>query len=217
MRAADKGVGKQPGWDSDGRSPAAEAGFRRQERGRDRAVGCARAPAGFRAAGPRTARPPTGRPAGMGSGAPGPRPTSSSRVGAPASQRLSHLHKAAQPSPCRRHLQRPAPPALAPRTTRPGAHARLRRPQAPRPHPPAPASGPPCKRGGARPTRPDQSQASAPAEHPMSDELLRAGGCGRRGSAAHRFPELALHPALSGSSSQACRSAASPPSQRPVS
>lgn len=180
MRGADKGVGKQPGRDSEGRSLAAEAGLRRQERGRerrrDRAVGCARASAGFRAAGTRTARPPTGRPAGMGSGAPGPRPTSSSPVGAPASQRLSHLHKAAQPSPRRCHLQRPAPPALAPRTARPSAHAGLRRSLKPRPHPPAPASRPPCKRGGARPTRPGQSQASAAAEHPMRDELPRTGG-----------------------------------------
>lgn len=99
-RGADKGVGKQPGRDGEGRSPAAEAGLRRQARGRERRrAGRRAAPGSPRASGQRgPARPtgpPAGRPAGMDSGAPGPRPTSSSRVAAPASHRLSHLHRAA--------------------------------------------------------------------------------------------------------------------------
>lgn len=153
-RGADKGIGKQPGGDCEGRSPATEAGLRRQERRRGRrrdgAAGSARASAGFRAAGPRTARPPASPPARMGSGAPGPRPTPASEwVPQPLSVSLTSTGPR-RPSPRRCHLQRPAPPALAPRTARPGAHARLRRPHEPRPHPPAPASQPPSKSAEGR-------------------------------------------------------------------
>lgn len=92
------------------------------------------------------------RPPGRGSGAPGPRPTPSSRLGAPASQRPSHLLRAAAA------LAAPGSPAAA-GTARARAHnsapARLRRP-----HPPAPASCPPRTGGGAR--------GGAPAARPIA-------------------------------------------------
>lgn len=83
--------GPESGGRSWARSPGAQAREAAGRGGRLR-PGVHGLPGSGATHGPPPARQP-GRPAGMGSGAPGPRPTSSSRVGAPASQRLSHLHR----------------------------------------------------------------------------------------------------------------------------
>lgn len=200
-READKDVGQEPGRDDEGRSPAPKQGSVVRRAGgtgcwaaAGRGSGLCPGVRGLPGSEARTIRPP-GRDGAAVLPALAPLPAPA-WMPQPLGVSLTST-RPRRPSlrPC--YQQRPAPPALVPGTARPGDQARLRRPHAPRPHPPAPASWQPCRvpRGGAPVDRPGQSQASAAAEEPMNDELLRAGGCGPERSPRLR-PLLLSLPAL---------------------
>lgn len=140
-------------------------------------MGCARASAGCRAA--RPAR--SACPGGMGLPCSRPSPHFQLPPGCPSlSASLSPPQGRGGPHCARvtcsgRHRPRSCPERRDP-ATKPGSSG-LTRFDRTRLHP---LAGRPARvpRGGAPVDRPGQSQASAPAEEPMNDELLRAGGCG---------------------------------------